>query len=53
MEILGYLFYTCFAICLISALFVLSQATITVMFGPSMALQGGTEDAVRIASVSY
>lgn len=48
--ILSYFFYFCFTICLIAALYALSQATIVTMFGPSMALKADDSDAVRIAS---
>lgn len=47
---LGYFYYLCFTICLVAALFVLSQATIVVMFGPTMALKGSTDEAVKVAA---
>ncbi len=47
---LGYFYYTLFTICLTVALFVLSQATIVVMFGPTMALKGSTDEAVKVAA---
>jgi hypothetical protein len=47
---LSYFYYVCFTVCLVSALFVLSQATIVVMFGPTMALKGSTDEAVKVAA---
>ncbi len=47
---LSYFYYVCFTVCLVAALFVLSQATIVVMFGPTMALKGSTDEAVKIAA---
>lgn len=47
---LSYFYYVSFTICLVSALFVLSQATIVVMFGPTMALKGSTDEAVKFAA---
>lgn len=47
---LGYFYYILFTICLVSALFVLSQATIVVMFGPTMALKGASDEAVKFAA---
>lgn len=47
---LSYFYYVCFTICLVAALFVLSQATIVVMFGPTMALKGSSDEAVKIAA---
>lgn len=47
---LSYFYYVFFTICLVSALFVLSQATIVVMFGPTMALKGSTDEAVKFAA---
>lgn len=47
---LSYLYYVCFTICLVASLFVLSQATIVVMFGPTMALKGSTDEAVKVAA---
>lgn len=47
---LGYFYYVCFTVCLVSALFILSQATIVVMFGPTMALKGATDEAVKFAA---
>lgn len=49
-TVLSYFYYTCFTICFCAALFALSQATIVVMFGPSMALKADDSDAVRVAS---
>ncbi len=37
---LSYFYIFSFTICLVSSLFVLTQATIVVMFGPTMALKG-------------
>lgn len=47
---LSYFYYVSFTICLVAALFVLSQATIVVMFGPTMALKGSTDEAVKFAA---
>lgn len=47
---LSYFYYVCFTVCLVAALFVLSQATIVVMFGPTMALKGSTDEAVKVAA---
>lgn len=47
---LSYFYYVCFTICLVAALFVLSQATVVVMFGPTMALKGSTDEAVKFAA---
>ncbi len=47
---LSYFYYVCFTVCLVSALFVLSQATIVVMFGPTMALKVSTDEAVKVAA---
>lgn len=47
---LGYLYYVAFTVCLVAALFVLSQATVVVMFGPTMALKGSTDEAVKFAA---
>eukprot|EP01040_Poterioochromonas_malhamensis_P004067 gene4067-4351_t len=49
-QVLGYFYYVCFAICLVTSLFILSEATIVVMFGPTMALKGATDDAVKFAA---
>ncbi len=49
-HVLGYFYYVCFAICLVCSLFILSEATIVVMFGPTMALKGATDDAVKFAA---
>lgn len=49
-TVLSYFYYSCFTICLVSALFVLTQSTITTMFGPTMALKGSTDDAVKFAA---
>jgi hypothetical protein len=48
--VLGYFYFVCFTICLVAALFVLSQATIVVMFGPTMALKGSSDEAVKYAA---
>ena len=48
--ILSYFYYVCFTVCLVAALFVLSQATIVVMFGPTMALKGSSDEAVKFAA---
>lgn len=47
---LSYFYYVCFTVCLVAALFVLSQSTVVVMFGPTMALKGSTDEAVKIAA---
>lgn len=47
---LSYFYYVCFTVCLVTALFVLAQATIVVMFGPTMALKGSTDEAVKFAA---
>jgi hypothetical protein len=47
---LSYFYYVFFTICLVTALFILSQATIVVMFGPTLALKGATDDAVKFAA---
>ena len=47
---LSYFYYTAFTICLVSSLFVLSQATVVVMFGPTMALKGSTDEAVKFSA---
>ena len=39
-EVFSYFYVSAYTLCLIAALFVLSQATIVVMFGPSLALKG-------------
>mmetsp|Transcript_17971 Transcript_17971/g.39849 ORF Transcript_17971/g.39849 Transcript_17971/m.39849 type:complete len:140 (+) Transcript_17971:196-615(+) len=49
-EALSYFYYVCFTVCLVAALFVLSQATVVVMFGPTMALKGSTDEAVKFAA---
>ena len=49
-RVLSYFYYACFTVCFCAALFALSQATICVMFGPSMALKSDDSDAVRQAS---
>lgn len=48
--VLAYFYYSCFTVCLVTALFVLSQATIVGMFGPTMALKGSTDEAVKMAA---
>jgi hypothetical protein len=47
---LGYFYYFLFTTTLVSSLFILSQATIVVMFGPTMALKGSTDEAVKYAA---
>lgn len=47
---LSYFYFVPFTVCLVAALFVLSQATIVVMFGPTMALKGSTDEAVKFAA---
>jgi hypothetical protein len=47
---LSYFYYVCFTVCLVAALFVLSQSTVVVMFGPTMALKGSTDEAVKVAA---
>jgi len=47
---LSYFYYVCFTVCLVAALFVLSQSTIVVMFGPTMALKGASDEAVKVAA---
>jgi len=47
---LSYFYYVFFTICLVTALFILSQATIVGMFGPTLALKGATDDAVKFAA---
>lgn len=49
-ETLAYFYVFSFTICLVTALFVLTQATIVVMFGPTMALKGSNDEAVKIAA---
>lgn len=49
-EVLSYFYYVCFTVCLTAAIFVLTQATICVMFGPTMALKGSNDEAVKIAA---
>lgn len=49
-TVLSYVYYSCFTVCFCAALFALSQSTIVVMFGPSMALKADDSDAVRVAS---
>eukprot|EP01040_Poterioochromonas_malhamensis_P013816 gene13815-15234_t len=49
-RILSYFYYVCWAVCLVCCLFILAQATIVVMFGPTMALKGATDDAVKFAA---
>jgi hypothetical protein len=49
-TVLSYFYYVFFTICLVTALFVLSQATIVVMFGPTMALKGSNDEAVKYAA---
>jgi hypothetical protein len=49
-TVLQYFYYVCFAVCLVCSLFILAEATIVVMFGPTMALKGATDDAVKFAA---
>lgn len=46
---LAYFYYTCYTICLVGALFALSQATVTTVYGPWMAFNSVTDDAVQSA----
>lgn len=50
-EVLSYFYYVCFTLCLTAAIFVLTQATVCVMFGPTMALKGSNDEAVKIAAM--
>lgn len=47
---ISYVFYIFFTITLVSSLFVLSQSTVVVMFGPTMAIKGNSDEAVKVAS---
>ncbi len=47
-EVLKFFCYSLFTVSFVAALFVLSQATIVVMFGPSMALKGSSEASVKV-----
>jgi hypothetical protein len=47
---LAYLFYISFTVSFIAALFVLSQATIVITFGPTLALKGTSAESVQIAA---
>jgi hypothetical protein len=49
-DALQYFYYIFFTICFIAAVCVLSQATLVVTLGPSMALKGTTNEAVKIAA---
>jgi hypothetical protein len=49
-DVLSFFYYTCFAVALVCSLFILANATIVVMFGPTMALKGATDDAVKFAA---
>ena len=49
-EVLSYFFFSLFTIVLVTALIVLTQATIVVMFGPSLALKGADQASVKLAS---
>lgn len=49
-EVLAYFYVVCFTVCFVSSLFVLTQATVVVMFGPTMALKGSSDEAVKIAA---
>ena len=49
-EVLSYLYFISYTVCLVTALIVLTQSTIVTMFGPSKALKGDTSDAVKEAS---
>lgn len=46
---LAYFYYTCYTICLVAALFALSQATITTIYGPWMAFKSEDNMAVHRA----
>ena len=50
MIILGYFYYVFFTITFICCLIVLSQSTLVVTFGPSMALKGSSNESVKIAA---
>lgn len=50
MKVLEFFYTTFFTVCLVCALFVLSQATTTVLFGPTMALKGASDEAVKFAA---
>lgn len=47
---LEYCFFSFFTLCLVTALIVLSQGTIVVMFGPALALKGADQASVKIAA---
>eukprot|EP01031_Cornospumella_fuschlensis_P035695 gene35695-43291_t len=47
---LSYFYYVFFTVTLVTALFVLCQATVVVMFGPTMALKGSSDEAVKYAA---
>lgn len=49
-DVLSFLYFICYTMCFVSALIVLSQSTIVVMFGPSKALKGDSTDSVKDAS---
>jgi hypothetical protein len=48
--VLPYVFYACFATSFSTALYVLALGTVVVMFGPTLALKGSTDDAVKYAA---
>ena len=49
-DVLSFLYFICYTACFVSALIVLTQSTVVVMFGPSKALKGDTSDSVKDAS---
>ena len=49
-EVLSFLYFVAYTICLVTALIVLTQSTIVTMFGPSKALKGDESNAVKDAS---
>ena len=49
-DVLSFLYFICYSVCFVSALIVLSQSTVVVMFGPSKALKGDSSDSVKDAS---
>lgn len=49
-TVLSYFYYSLFTLSFVCAIWALSQATICMMFGPSLALKGQSEDSVQIAA---
>lgn len=47
---LEYCFFSFFTLCLVTALIVLSQGTIVVMYGPALALKGADQASVKTAA---